>query len=183
MSESPRTIDWKSLGYPQVPELLEKLVANDVQVQRDAFHRLETEVVLGGVNWQDYDIGGHMSEVLRNDAQILLVPFLLRLLEPDSRSFKRDILALLSQMLFYSNMTEDEDDVYRERAKKIRDAIWEGRMLCLELLSHNSLRVRLASLSVLNAFTQASRKLEVGILIAQRFEPMLPPDADTSIIA
>jgi len=180
MFENIESIDWDSLGYPQVPELLQQLASNERRLQVEASERLEAEVLLGGKNWQDFDLGKGISVALRNDAPLLLVPFLLNLLRSDSISNKSEILYLLSTMLFYNEM-RDEGDIYKQRSAKIRTAIWEGRLTIADLLSSQDIRTRVNALTVLIKFSEPAHIIETYDLIVRRFEPklILPETRDT----
>jgi hypothetical protein len=174
MLEKIENIDWESLGYPQAPELVRQLASNDTRKQVEASERLETEVVLGGYNWQSFDLGAGISVALRNDAPLLLVPYLFELLKADSIDNKPNIMYLLERMLFYNQMI-DEGEIYKQRAEKIRTAIWEGRLIYIDLLSSQDLTTREHALTILMEFTESSRIVEVYDLVVRRFEPALPP--------
>lgn len=177
MLENVESIDWNSLGHPKVPEFLRQLASNNRRDQVEATDRLEAEVILGGKDWQSFDLGVGISVALRNDTPLLLVPFLLELLSLNTSDNKPDILYLLSRMLFYNNMM-DEGDVYKERSEKVRTAIWEGRLIFADLLSSQNIATRKSALSVLIEFNESTRISETYELIVRRFEPKLPlPEA------
>lgn len=168
-------IDWESLGYAQIPDLVKGLGSDDPDIQRQSFYTLDEKVLQGGLHWQDFDRGVGISKVLHNDAQLLLIPFLLDLLRPDLVSNKIDVILLLVTMLHYTEM-DDEGQVYTERAIDVRTAIWEGRQFLLDLLSHENIKIRMNALSVIISFKETSRILQMYELIARRFAPILPED-------
>lgn len=174
MPKNVGDIDWDSLGYPQIPELLQQLVSDDPNKQREAADKLEEVVVLGGQNWEDFDRGAGISVALRNDAPLMLVPFLLILLDSESTVNKRHVFSILHRMLHYTHMI-DEGEVYKQRAKEVRTTIWEGRFTYVNLLSSEDLYTREAALAILMEFKESPRILETYDLVTRRFEPSIPP--------
>ena len=179
MSDDVESIDWTSLGYPQAPELIEALTSGDERTQVEAANRLEAEIILGGLNWQDFDLGKGISTALRSDAPVYLAPILLGLLRPDISSIKSDILDLLFRMLHYHHMI-DKGEIFKSRAASVRTAIWDGRSLILDLLSSSDVVVRKGALDILLEFREPKRNVEAYDLIARRFAPPLPPPENDS---
>jgi hypothetical protein len=172
MLEGIKDIDWVALGYSQIPELLHSLLSTDSDEQQDAVQRLYYEVVLGGVHSQEFDLGHHISVVLRNDTQIILVPFLVKLLAIKSTKVQSKVLFLLDEMLRYKHLN-NEGHIYQQRAEKIRTLIWNSKLIFLNLLSSQEIKVRRDALSILMQFEESPREQEVLDLIVSKFEPKL----------
>ena len=85
-------------------------------------------------------------------------------------------------MLYYRHM-RDEGEVYKQRAAQIRTAIWEGRLIYIDLLASQDIDTRKGALSVLVEFSESPRILEAYDLIVRRFEPSLSPPENADSIA
>jgi len=166
-------IEWDSLGYPQIPELFQNLIVADEKIQIQAFYRIEAEVILGGFDWESFDLGKGIETVIRNDTQLFLVPFLIELLRPEVNSIKTDILYLLSRLMSYESLI-DANETYKKYVAKLRHLIWEGRFHYVALLSHDELKVRTSALTLMMDFNEAIYIVEAYNLVASQFHPPIP---------
>ena len=117
MLEDLHQIDWKAIGEPSIPDCLWGLVHGKVAVYQQLEKRF---VYLGSYSWESY---GPASELLSNEAAILIVPFLIELLgfaECKSRGF---ILELLLDLSSYAELGSASAFVYRKRTKAELDSL------------------------------------------------------------
>ena len=144
MLEGLDQIDWKGIGEPKVPEWLRGIAQGDADALdkfRDHFFNLGQDIP------ENY---GPPSELLKNDAPILIVPFLIELLRCEACKRKTWIFNLLldfdavvdltdATALISNKMSRDdaslilqdlpEDDIYTTRARQLFRAVYEGREL------------------------------------------------------
>jgi len=175
MLDNVNDVDWAGKGHPNIPELLSQLASNDRYKQAHARNQLESDVVLGGENWQDFDRGYGIELVFQSDVIIHLIPFLIELLDSDGVSNRSLIFTLLAGIHHYKNM-HDEKEVYKERVIDVNNVLWSGREVYLKLLSDSDLKVRKGALSVLMGFDEPTQYSETYNLVARRFEPKIASD-------
>jgi hypothetical protein len=172
MLEGLDQIDWKGLGEPLVPEWLRELARGD----NDAFKHLEDRFVyLGSQSWENY---GSASELLQNDAPVLIVPFLIELLgnqqyDSDRKPFILELLLDLlsyidlhhSSTFFYQKRTREdvekitpimpEDNEYTRRAEKVFIAVQTGVETYRSLLHGHSPSIGMGAASLLEALGES----------------------------
>jgi hypothetical protein len=162
-------IDWKAVGEPQVPDWLRGLMRGEKATWRQLEYRF-TEV--GSDSPEKY---GPISELLKNDAPILMTPFLINLLtSPDCKS-KAVIHELLLDFSNYLDLalkspfprpkwTREEidkisqispdDEIYTLRAKKVYLAVREGVAIYKSLLHGHGPSVGMGAAYLLDALSE-----------------------------
>jgi hypothetical protein len=135
-------VDWKSLDAEDVPNWLNDLTSQNKDVYRSAFSNLEERVVLLQEDTMDY---GPASELLKTEAPIFIVPFLIQLLQDETVMGKADIIQLLLHLANYVDITEGQEP-FRSRAVRVREAVRQGIETYTKLLSHVDPNVKMGAL-------------------------------------
>lgn len=166
-------VDWEALGYPDTPDTLDKLAYGTSEEIRKAADDIEARIVTAGQNFQNFEMRVGISKVLVNDAQYLTVKSLIEIMasQETSKEALQHTLSLLPSFLFLNEM-KDEGEIFRERAKAIRQELWQNRQLIASFLSSSSMDIRANALSTLMAFG-FEHLVEAYHLAASRFEPRL----------
>ena len=117
-----------------------------------------------------------LSKVLKNDLQIETVPFLLKLLSSKDLSYKEYPLYLLSYFVSYSRL-DIEHEIYRKRARKLRDLISTGIHEYLTLLDANHSVIKQAAIRLIRKFD------EHDALVISELMRKISQERDTEVVS
>jgi hypothetical protein len=118
-------IDWGQFGVPNLPTLLRDLTSNNTKQWQQAYDTLDRlYITADSESWENY---GSVSQILKTDAPIYIVPFLLEFLDSDIIKNKWGSLQLLADWAnigrIHQNNTQES---YRERARRLYEAAQAG---------------------------------------------------------
>ncbi len=134
------------------------LLSDDWERRSEALRRFHDEVVLGKQGFENVDLGWGISSILKNDVPLLVVPFLIEMLSLDGLQEKITILDWLYSMAWYVDL-KNEGDIYMERARQVRAAVWSGFETYTRLLLHPEPRVRNIAAELLGIFTEHAQQV------------------------
>lgn len=149
MFETLDTIDWEIRNASDVPHWLRQLCSSDLESARRAGQHIADDVIK--IWHQDHWHDDGISRILDTDVPLLIVPFLIEVLDIDTKINKTSILTLLIGLSDYEYM-HYEGDVYAKRAHQVHEAVWNGHLVYLKLLKHPEDRVRLETVGLLSNF-------------------------------
>ncbi|MEO8609087.1 MAG: hypothetical protein ABI690_14450 [Chloroflexota bacterium] len=118
-------INWNQFDVPNLPVLLRDLTSNNPEKWQRAYETLDSlYVTANSESWENY---GSVSQILKTDAPIYIIPFLLEFLGSDTINNKWGLLQLLADWAnigrIYQNTAQEP---YRERARKLYEAAQVG---------------------------------------------------------
>lgn len=163
MLEELNTIDWTSRNAEQVPAWILGLASDDKQTRQRSFNNFEEYVVFGNRSFEEVNLMWGLSNIFQTDVPILVVPFLIELLDNEQVPEKDNILYFLHRMALYVEF-HYEGDLYLERARQVRLAIWEGLDTYLKLLKHPDPMVRIVTIELLTLYSEYSQQVFTNII-------------------
>lgn len=169
MLEGLDTIDWKSRNAERVPAWIRGLASDDRQTRIQAFNDFETHVVFGDRSFEEVDFMWGLSDIFQTDVPILTVPFLIELLNSDRVQDKVKIVYFLHRMALYIEF-HYEGDLYVERAREVRSAIWDGFDTYLKLLNHPDPKVRMETIGLLTQYGEYGQQVFTHIIQRLKIE-------------
>ena len=134
MLDDLKNVDWTALGESEMPEWLMAVTSDNHPARQEALNRLTWRLT----PWPAYDyVDGtpdQFKEPLRDDIPLATVPFLIELLSDEQVGCKEFLLEVLYDLACYIYAAEvyirdsdTEDQIYRTRARLIREAVRKGR--------------------------------------------------------
>ena len=172
-------IDWHK--YQQgtkpvdIPRLLRNFVSGRNQTRISSFRILEEQVTHSHI----YHGGGSVTDALRTELPILIVPFLIELLGYAHVQGKDLLLLLLEDIAHYVDFEPEEP--YRARAQQAYEAVCEGFDTYVSLLGDQSSKVRIGAIGLLYT-CGANREVEIARLLLNRLETEDQSQAKTQIV-
>ncbi|MEZ4672577.1 MAG: hypothetical protein R3E39_32150 [Anaerolineae bacterium] len=144
-------IDWGNFMYPDVPIWVRNLASDDLEARNVAYNNLEKILAYAGsTSWENY---GPLSELLKTDMPIVVVPFLITLLNYEGVRDKEYILELLLDIATYRTLIkEDDEEVYKDRAHRAYNAVQKGIDIYGLLSSDHDPNIRMVASSLLDEF-------------------------------
>ncbi len=106
MLEEVNSIDWQSLGSPNIPRWLEGLTSVDMNIWSRAVYRIAVDVIMED---EVYDGNLRPTMALSSDLPVLIIPFLIELLQSSAIQSRASILSLLDSLTMYHIRFKDDE--------------------------------------------------------------------------
>jgi hypothetical protein len=156
MLEGLDQVDWGKIGQKPspIPHWLCEFASDVEQIRRQAMGNLKDTLA----PWELLDGYGSTTDLMRvikRDEPYLVVPFLVELLTYESIQDKGFILEILYDLARYVDVGDDwvpleEREMYKSRACRIFNAVYEGIYAYSDLLKDNAPEVRQGAEDLLN---------------------------------
>jgi hypothetical protein len=134
-------VDWVSLNAAEVGTWLKDLTSSNQEIRGHAYSRLEMQLAFRGSDSWEY---GPLSELLKTEMPVYIVPFFIELLRDQKVKGKDVILELLQDLATYVQLDAD-NEIYRTRAQKVYDTVRQGIDVYRSLLTDSSPAVKMGA--------------------------------------
>jgi hypothetical protein len=135
------TVDWVSLGYPDIPLWIRNLASDNHNLQGESYNQIEDLITNAGS--QSPENYGSISELLKTEMPIYVAPFLIELLNYEKTADKASILQLVYDLANYRDLVTSTDaEVYKIRAERVFEAVKKGEPIYKRLLSDTNASVQ-----------------------------------------
>lgn len=154
MFEELDNIDWNKLGRGEIPSIIRNMASQDMPTQKNAFEMFESQVLYIDDSTPDgIKERVTMSDILKDDIQLLIIPFLFELLQQSDLASRNRAIGLFKFMTRYIEFVGEKSKLW-QKAVKIRDTIWQSNELFLSLLEDPREDIRMEVIKLLAAYPQ-----------------------------
>jgi len=133
VDKNEKSVDWASLGEPDLPRWLSDLTSADRKVRRDAYNKLIERLTPWPAFDEEYGTPDQFEWALRDDIPLLCCPALIDLLSNGKVPERDNILGVLHNLAcymyaaeIYTSLKNPEHAIFRTRARLLWEAVRRG---------------------------------------------------------
>jgi hypothetical protein len=154
-------INWEKLGFANTSSWLRGLISQDYKTRMFGYGAIEDQIVRGGMHSQDTDRGYGLSNIMKTNIHLYVVPFILEFLGNPDVADKANLLYLLAEMARYVRYN-DGTELDKMKATQIHHTIWAGLPTFIDLLSASDRQLKVATAFLLSEYPKQAEYLTLS---------------------